>query len=202
MRTMTWIACGAASALFLLGACGGNEVAGGNADGLGTVELACTAQGVVGLGTVRPACEEDGGCTLTQGYWKTHSKYGPAPYDDAWEVFEEGPLDDPEDGIYQRAIPCYDVLGLTWYEQFWASPRGNAWLQLSHQYAAAWLNYYNGADIDTIHDELDVEARALLNGFCPGDPGFDAKRADFVRLAARLEAFNSGLIGPGHCRDE
>ena len=25
-----------------------------------------------------------GGCTLTQGYWKTHSLRGPAPYDDAW----------------------------------------------------------------------------------------------------------------------
>ncbi len=24
------------------------------------------------------------GCTLTQGYWKTHSSHGPAPYDDGW----------------------------------------------------------------------------------------------------------------------
>ena len=24
------------------------------------------------------------GCTLTPGYWKTHSDYGPAPYDETW----------------------------------------------------------------------------------------------------------------------
>ena len=26
------------------------------------------------------------GCTLTQGYWKTHSENGPAPYDDNWAI--------------------------------------------------------------------------------------------------------------------
>ena len=25
-------------------------------------------------------------CTLTQGYWKTHSSYGPAPYDVTWAI--------------------------------------------------------------------------------------------------------------------
>ena len=29
------------------------------------------------------------GCTLTQGYWKTHSKYGPAPYDSTWALIGE-----------------------------------------------------------------------------------------------------------------
>jgi hypothetical protein len=27
-----------------------------------------------------------GGCTLTPGYWKTHSKYGPAKYDTTWAL--------------------------------------------------------------------------------------------------------------------
>ena len=31
-----------------------------------------------------------GGCTLTQGYWKTHSEYGPAPYDDTWALLPAG----------------------------------------------------------------------------------------------------------------
>ena len=26
------------------------------------------------------------GYTLTHGYWKTHSSYGPAPYDDTWAL--------------------------------------------------------------------------------------------------------------------
>lgn len=185
MRRIIRSAVAAASALFLLGACGGNGDQGTYGDGLGTGENACLY-----------------GCTLTQGYWKTHSKYGPAPYDDAWQFFEDGPLEDAQDGIYKRTVPCYDVLGLTWYEQFWAAPRGDPWLILAHQYAAAWLNYYNGASIELIHDELDVEARDLLYGYCPGDPEFDAKRGDFLRLAERLEEYNSGLVGPPHCSDE
>ena len=33
------------------------------------------------------------GCTYTQGYWKTHSRYGPAPYDTTWaKVGEDTPF--------------------------------------------------------------------------------------------------------------
>ena len=35
-------------------------------------------------------CDE--GCTLTPGYWKTHSDYGPAPYDDTWAQLPVGPV--------------------------------------------------------------------------------------------------------------
>ena len=31
-----------------------------------------------------------GGCTLTPGYWKTHSEFGPAPYDDNWANLPNG----------------------------------------------------------------------------------------------------------------
>jgi hypothetical protein len=189
MRRITGSAFAAASALVLLGACDG--AGGGRTDGDGRVEIAGDGDG----------CVPDPGCTLTQGYWKTHSKHGPAPYDDAWQIFEEGELNDPQDPIYARNVPCYDVLGLTWFEQLWEPPRGNPWLQLSHQYAAAWLNYYNGADIDLVEEELDGEARHLLYEHCPGDPGFDEVRDDFVRLASRLEAFNSGRVGPPHCEE-
>jgi hypothetical protein len=34
--------------------------------------------------TVRVNVACDQGCTLTPGYWKTHSRKGPAPYDDTW----------------------------------------------------------------------------------------------------------------------
>ena len=30
------------------------------------------------------------GCTLTPGYWKTHSESGPAPYDDTWALLSNG----------------------------------------------------------------------------------------------------------------
>lgn len=179
---ITGIACAAAAALFLLGGCGFTDV-GGDSEGLSASKAAWAFQG----------------CTLTPGYWKTHSKYGPAKYDDAWAVFEGGPLTDPEDPIYDRTAPCYDVMGLTFYEQFWQQPEGNAWLILFHQYTAAWLNYYNGANPDEIIDQLDVEARDLLYNHCPGSEGFDDLRADFIELATLLDDYNNGLVGPPHC---
>lgn len=83
--------------------------------------------------TVHVPCA--GGCTLTQGYWKTHSREGPAPYDEAWKNL--GPLEED--------TPFFSS-GLTWYRVFWTPPKGgNAWIQLAHQYMAAKLNILDGA---------------------------------------------------------
>ena len=61
------------------------------------------------------------GCTLTQGYWKTHSALGPAPYDDAWLLV--GP---------SGADTLFGVSGKTWYEVLWTPPAGNVWYALAH----------------------------------------------------------------------
>lgn len=42
--------------------------------------------------TVKVTVPCQGGCTLTQGYWKTHSRYGPAPYDTTWAKVGRTPL--------------------------------------------------------------------------------------------------------------
>ncbi|HSM16845.1 MAG TPA: hypothetical protein VK845_07595, partial [Gemmatimonadales bacterium] len=77
----------------------------------------------------------DPGCTYTQGYWKTHSVYGPAgPADGTWDLLASGP-DTP-----------FFLSGQTWYEVFWTSPSGNAYSSWAHQYRAAKLNVLNGAD--------------------------------------------------------
>ena len=76
----------------------------------------------------------DFGCTLTLGYWKTHSELGPAPYDDNWANLPSG------------ASTELDSSGHTWYEVFWTPPKGgNPWYQLAHQWMAATLNVLNGA---------------------------------------------------------
>jgi hypothetical protein len=36
-----------------------------------------------------PLCGDDG-CTLTPGYWMTHSEFGPAPYDPTWALLPNG----------------------------------------------------------------------------------------------------------------
>jgi hypothetical protein len=67
------------------------------------------------------------GCTLTQGYWKTHSKYGPAPYDARWALVGED--------------TAFFSSGKTWYEAInTSSAGGNAYYILARQYIAAKLN--------------------------------------------------------------
>lgn len=126
--------------------------------------------------------EEDEGCTLTQGYWKNHSRYADNPsQQQPWPIDEDTAL-------------C----GSTWYEVINDSAvRGNAWLQLAHQWIAANLNVASGAAVpDEVGDAL-VEADTLLQGYCTELPEEEAERAR--ELADLLDTYNNGEIGPGHC---
>ena len=135
------------------------------------------------------------GCTYTQGYWKTHSKYGPAPDDETWALVEEN----GENSLFFNT-------GQTWYKVLWTQPRrGNAYYILAHQYIAAHLNVLNGADTSDITDELE-HAEDLLDQY-DGNPKSMANirgfiRYDFIRTAEVLDDYNNGDIGPGHCDDE
>ena len=140
-----------------------------------------------------------GGCTLTPGYWKTHSKYGPAPYDDTWALVEP----DGEDSEF------FDT-GKSWYEVLWTSPkRGNAYYILAHAYIAAALNEANGASVPPeVAAALD-NAELLLDEY-DGNPesmdglkGKEARevRSEFIDTAELLDDYNNGIIGPGHCTE-
>ncbi|MEW6336557.1 MAG: hypothetical protein ACOY3Y_13735 [Acidobacteriota bacterium] len=128
-------------------------------------------------------------CTLTPGYWKTHSEYGPAPYDDTWELLPpEG-----EDSWF------FDS-GKTYYQVLWTNPSGgNAYYILAHAYIAAELNTLGGL---TSIPEVDA-AMAWSRTFFP-DRNPEAKlskdlRAEALAVATILDDYNNGLIGPGHC---
>jgi len=131
------------------------------------------------------------GCTLTPGYWKTHSEYGPAPYDDTWAQLPSG-----------ADTPFFES-GLTYYETLWEPPRGNAYLILANAYIAAQLNGLNGASSDAVSDQY-AAATALLEQYDPSTVAVKGKdgralRAQFIELAEILDEYNNGLIGPGHC---
>ncbi|MFZ6027966.1 MAG: hypothetical protein ACOYYS_09635 [Chloroflexota bacterium] len=127
-----------------------------------------------------------GGCSLTPGYWKTHSTYGPASYDETWALVGEDTL--------------FFLSGQSWYNVLWTSPKGNAYYILSHAYIAARLNQLNGADPSVIDAEL-ANAETLFNTYAPDANLPKAVRQEFVRVAAVLDDYNNGLIGPGHCTD-
>ena len=138
------------------------------------------------------------GCTLTQGYWKTHSIYGPAPADEDW--YKIGDFD--KDGISEGPDETFFLSGQTWYEVFWTTPAGgNAYYILAHQYMAARLNIANGASIPL---KVNSTLNAASNFFRTKTPDSlltKAVRNQATSWANTLDQYNNGLLGPGHCSE-
>jgi hypothetical protein len=134
----------------------------------------------------------DIGCTLTPGYWKTHSSYGPAPYDDTWASLANG------------ADTAFFLSGQSYYQVLGTQPAGNAYYILARAYIAAQLNGINGASFTSIQATFD-QATALLQGYTPAKVAAlgkaSAVRQSFISLAGTLDAFNNGVTGPGHCSE-
>lgn len=126
--------------------------------------------------------EEEAGCTLTQGYWKTHSKYGPAPLDETWALLGED--------------TAFFLSGKSYFEVLQTPPRGNPYYILAKQFIAAKLNGLAGASLDDV-DQAMTDAEALFESTEPGEARAIADR--FLRLAVQLTDYNEGETGPGHC---
>jgi hypothetical protein len=134
----------------------------------------------------------EGGCTLTPGYWRNHSEYGPARYDATWGQLPAG-ADTPfflSGGSYLAAL---------------STPvAGNPYWTLARAYAAAELNGLAGASQTAVAASL-ADAAALLATVTPLDlsrlhGGRDGGLRDqVIALASHLDDYNNGLIGPGHC---
>lgn len=127
------------------------------------------------------------GCTLTQGYWKTHSAYGPARWpDDTWLL-----VGGPDAPFYGSGLSHHQVL--------WTAPQGNAYFTLAHQLVAARLNGLNGADLAAAQPALGL-AEAFFAG-ASGTAVPKALRPTLVAWAGQLAAYNEGSVGPGHCSE-
>ena len=141
--------------------------------------------------TVRGQVPCAGGCTLTPGYWKTHSQLGPAPYDATWAL------------VGGHTAPFF-LSGKSYHDALWTAPAGNAYWQLAHAYIAARLNQLNDASF-TAASAAFAQATTLLTSYTPAAvgllPGRSPVRAQFLSLASTLDAYNNGVIGPGHCTE-
>jgi hypothetical protein len=147
---------------------------------------------------VNVPCEE--GCTLTPGYWKTHSSYGPAPADDTWYAAD---LDG--DGVIEGPDESFFLSGKTGYQVLWTAPGGNAYYILAHAYIAAVLNGLNGASSPPEVDAVIAAAETLFSTYTPAQVaamrGNNPVRQQFISLAYTLDQYNNGYIGPGHCSE-
>ena len=128
----------------------------------------------------------DGGCTLTQGYWKNHAE--------AWPV------------------SSLTIGGVTYTEAqlltlFGTSPGGDASLILAHQLIAAMLNVASGAGQTQVGPVI-AQAQAWMSanrgsnaslpyGIAAGSPAGQQATS----LADQLDAYNNGHLGPPHCGD-
>jgi hypothetical protein len=126
-----------------------------------------------------PLCDREN-CTLTQGFWKTHA--------DAWPITSM-------------------MLGTREYSQdellaILNTPvQGNGLIALAYQLIAAKLNIAQGASPTAVLNAI-VQADALINGSVipPVGSGF-ADPSTTSSLVTKLDNYNNGVTGPGHCDD-
>jgi hypothetical protein len=131
----------------------------------------------------------------SHGYWKTHSKYGPAKYDPTWKIIGED-----QSFFYSEQ---------TWYEVIVTEPRkGNVYYILAHQYIAARLNELAGTTVPTEIAEAIAEATKLFDdpACTPESIGKlkDNKplRKELLKLSEFLEKFNNGKFDHHHDLDD
>jgi hypothetical protein len=138
-----------------------------------------------------PEVPNGDGCSLTPGYWMTHSEYGPAPYDATWAELPDG-ADTP-----------FFLSGKSYLQVLHTPPAGgHAYYILAFQYIAAELNRFAGADLAAVQAAFDG-ATAIFETYTPDQvKNFSkAQRAQLIEWADLLDDYNNGLIGPGHCDD-
>ena len=118
---------------------------------------------------------QSGDCTLTQGYWKNHP--------DAWPVSSLK--------LGKHTYSKDDLIAIL------ETPvKGNGLIQLAHQLIAAKLNIAAGASDAAIHATI-ADADALIGNLVVGTDSLSPARTS--ALTDKLDEFNSGVIGPGHC---
>jgi hypothetical protein len=136
-------------------------------------------------------CETDagtsdtGGCTLTQGFWKTH----PA----AWPV------------------QALTLGGRTYSEAellqiLQTPPGGDASLILAHQLIATLLNAASGAGQGPVSSAV-ADAQAWMSANSGGKAlpygvsSSSAAGAQAIAIAGRLDSYNNGAAGVAHCNN-
>lgn len=153
---------------------------------------------------VNVTCEDDGdlgggndfNCTLSAGYWATHSEYGPAPYDPIWADLPGGAGADTP--FFSSGETYYAVVSASLTPQ----QNSNPYFILAQQHVAVELNILAGADASVLGGDVAAASALFLQyspatiaAMAPNDP----IRQQFLALAAEFEQFNTGAIGPGHC---
>jgi hypothetical protein len=153
-----------------------------------TANLSCQTEECGG----NPNCiGECGGCTYTQGYWKTHTPL-------VCETDLTSPLciEWPVETLNLGSV-SYDVAQLV---SILNTPSGgNGLIALAHQLIAAKLNFLSGGFDTGVQPYIDAADALIAANIVPPVGAGSLSPAATSALIAILTQFNEGVIGPGHC---
>ncbi|MFC0876151.1 hypothetical protein ACE01N_06135 [Saccharicrinis sp. FJH2] len=133
------------------------------------------------------------GCTLTPGYWKTHSSES-GKYDIKWTNLPD--LDQDGNNEYEKEI--FYTSDMTYLEVISSPTVSSCYIILGRAFGAAYLNILAGSDPSAVTDEIS-QAMELLSGYSIETA--EEAREIFLSVASTLDKYNNGIIGPGHCDD-
>ncbi len=131
----------------------------------------------------------DTNCTRSNGYWGTHSSFGPSAYDPTWANIGEGTV--------------FFLSGLSYYQVMVITTHQHPYYILAVQYIAAALNAYQGAEMPSDVAAAFIDATSLFQAYAPtydfvSDP--EGVTAEFEELENVLKLYNRGRLGPGSCK--
>ena len=155
-------------------------------------EIDAVATSAAITGCIDPACAPppppSGGCTFTQGYWKTHGPAGCATGNNT----NQWPVSSLTLGTvsYSQTQLC-SIMN--------TSPRGNGLISLAHQLIAAKLNIANGADPTAIASFITAADALIGNKVVPPIGSGSLSSSAVNALVSALTNYNEGITGPGHC---
>jgi len=136
-------------------------------------------------------CGAGSGCSLTQGYWKTHNPTTGCA-DPTSPLCISWPVDDLTLGTIDYSVA--DMVAI-----FNQPAAGNGLIALAHQLIAAKLNIAAGSDGSAVAQAIS-DADTLIGALVipPFGSGSLAPSATSA-LITTLTDYNEGATGPGHC---
>ncbi len=138
----------------------------------------------------------DVGCTRTIGYWKNHAGCG--PQDDVVTPLLPIWLGNPDEGKSILVDTPKKAVGILKMKTFGHSRNGIT--KLYAQLLAAKLNIASGANDTDISAVIDKADRFLTNKNWKNWKRLTVKKKKRVlHWMRKLDKYNNGLIGPGHC---
>jgi len=142
--------------------------------------------------------ETDPGCTYGKGFWKNHAGFG--PQDD--EVTDLLPQSLGDGGAKALDVTDADI-AVKVLQQHWYGHPSNGITKLYAHLLTAKLNIENGAASDDVSMAIaDADDFLADHDWKDWDSLDKASQKMVLKWKGKLESYNEGEIGPGHCGDD